>query len=107
MKIEDYGKWRPTYSKYECKDKDRGPCNPAAEFSPHKTASIVGLAAEAGELLGLVQKAIRKRVPLDRMKVIDELGDVFWYMNYVMDAHGITFDELTDFNKKKLDDRNK
>lgn len=99
MKFKDYRAWRPTYSQYEQ--------NYSADASTvHEEASIIGLAAEAGELLGIVQKSIRKGILIDREKVIDELGDVLWYMCYVMDAHDISMDQLTDFNKNKLEARN-
>jgi NTP pyrophosphatase (non-canonical NTP hydrolase) len=99
MDIDDYRAWRPKYSRYLQ--------NYNEEDTVHDETSIIGLAAEAGELLGLVQKAKRNRRPVDREKVVDELGDVLWYMCYVMDAYNIDFKELTTSNKKKLDDRNK
>ena len=102
MKFKEYRAWRPTYSQYLVTGKNH-------YFPPdnyYKQTSIIGLSAEAGELLGIVQKANRKGIPVDREKVVDELGDVLWYMCYVMDSFDISMDELTDFNKKKLDARN-
>jgi NTP pyrophosphatase (non-canonical NTP hydrolase) len=103
MKFKEYRAWRPTYSQYitTYNDLDVG-----HGWDYHERHSIIGLAAEAGELLGVVQKAGRKNIPITREKVIDELGDVLWYMCYVMDSFDIDMDELTDFNKKKLDSRN-
>jgi NTP pyrophosphatase (non-canonical NTP hydrolase) len=98
VKFRDYREWRPTYSLYEK--------NYVKVDSAHEEMSVIGLAAEAGELLGVVQKAGRKQVDVDRTKIIDELGDVLWYMCYVMDAFDISMNELTDFNKNKLEERN-
>src|SRR5688572_3847836 len=87
MKVKEYRKWRPTYSQYD-KTFELQP------WTNHEESSIIGLSAEAGELLGIVQKAKRKGIDIDRDKVIDELGDVFWYLNYVLDAFDISYDEL-------------
>lgn len=103
MKFKDYRKWRPTYSQYES---DYSGTKYSDSWYYGET-SITGLAAEAGELLALVQKSRRKQEHIDREKVVDELGDVLWYMCYVMDAFDISMDELTDYNYNKLTERNK
>lgn len=88
-----YKSWQPKYARYT-KDNARN-------------YSIIGLAAEAGELLSLVQKSIRKDEEIDDQKVLDELGDVFWYVNAVMNTYGFSWSELCDYNIKKLTERNK
>lgn len=103
MKFKEYRAWRPVYSQYES-----GYTLPLySENWYYGETAITGLAAEAGELLALVQKSRRKQEHINRDKVVDELGDVLWYMCYVMDAFGISMDELTDYNYNKLTERNK
>jgi len=99
MTPEDYRAWRPKYDKYGREYPD----NPEIQ----RRAALIGLAAEVGELLGLVQKGIRKNIEIDKDKVLDELGDVWWYFNKTLDAFYLSLDQVSDFNKKKLDERNK
>jgi NTP pyrophosphatase (non-canonical NTP hydrolase) len=103
MKFKDYREWRPTYSQYVYTYDNLDVEN---QWGYHERQSLMGIAAEAGELLGIAQKAGRKGIEISREKVVDELGDVLWYMCYVMDTFDISMDELTDFNKAKLDARN-
>jgi NTP pyrophosphatase (non-canonical NTP hydrolase) len=90
--VDNYRNWQPTFARYTDKN--------AREYS------IIGLAAEAGELLALVQKSIRKGEKINDAKVLDELGDVFWYVNAVMNTYKISWSELCDYNMKKLTERN-
>lgn len=41
--------------------------------------AALGLASEAGEVAGLVQKWQGQGHPLDRAAVLDELGDALWF----------------------------
>lgn len=91
--IDVYKNWQPTYAKY-----------PRPEG---KKYSIIGLAAESGELLGVLQKAIRKNEKVSRDKVVDELGDCLWYLTCVMNEFNISWSELCEFNMNKLTERNK
>ena len=109
MTPEEYRKWRPKYAQY---NKTFEPLGEIPEHintleHQHLQAAIIGLAAEAGELLGVLQKANRKGIEINRDRVLDELSDVRWYYQYVMDCLETDDDGVTDYNKKKLDDRNR
>lgn len=93
---EAYKSWQPTFAKY-------------LDHPRHirEQYTITGLATEAGEVLALVQKAIRKREHIAREKVLDELGDTFWYLNAVMNEFNIQYEELIKYNIEKLTERNK
>ena len=45
----------------------------------HIENGVMGLCGESGECIDLVKKATFQGHPLDREKLIDELGDVLWY----------------------------
>lgn len=108
MTPNDYAEFQPKYSKYEVTYNPVSPIAPHLFRSGHQRlqAAIVGLAAEAGELLGVLQKANRNGVPIPRDRALDELSDVRWYYEFAMRELGVTDDEVTDYNKRKLDERN-
>lgn len=71
--------------------------------------AYVGLSEEVGEVMGIVKRMIRQG-PNDaerctREHLVEELGDVMWYLAFVCNQEGITFDELWDYNRAKLEAR--
>lgn len=62
----------------------------------------MGLAGEAGECVDLIKKHLFHKVPLDRDKLIKELGDVRWYFEVLCHAAGITITEVERLNVEKL-----
>ena len=73
--------------------------NPAA---CHLLHMAVGVSGEAGELLDAVKKAVIYQKPLDRENVIEELGDLRFYMAGLMNALNISEAELLYANNAKL-----
>lgn len=74
-----------------------------------KSIMISGLAEEAGEVAGLFKRELRN-LPKDqerctREHYVEELGDVLWYLTGVAITHGITLQELWDYNIQKLEER--
>lgn len=65
----------------------------------------MGLAGEAGEVCDLLKKVIFHEKDLDREKLVKELGDVRWYMEYLMIITDITMDEVEKKNVAKLRER--
>lgn len=63
---------------------------------------IPGLAAEAGEVAGVYAKAVRKGIPISREKVVDELGDVLWFVQQTALQVGATLEEVAINNIEKL-----
>ena len=76
--------------------------NPAA---CHLLHMAVGVSGEAGELLDAVKKAVIYQKPLDRENVVEELGDLRFYMAGLMNALDITEAELVEATNKKLGKR--
>jgi NTP pyrophosphatase (non-canonical NTP hydrolase) len=62
----------------------------------------LGCGSEAGELLGAVKKHLFYRRELDRINVIEECGDLLWYIALTLDAVGTTMDEAMERNLAKL-----
>lgn len=68
----------------------------------HMLHMAVGVAGEAGELLDGVKKAVIYQKPLDRENIIEELGDLEFYMQGLRDGLGITRQETLEANIEKL-----
>lgn len=65
----------------------------------------LGLAGEAGEIMGAVKKYIIYNQPLDYDNVKEELGDIEFFMEGLRQSIGVTRDECLDYNARKLEAR--
>jgi|TARA_Y100000310_G_scaffold82766_1_gene79376 NTP pyrophosphatase (non-canonical NTP hydrolase) len=65
---------------------------------------MLGLMNEAGEVGGAYKKEIRDRVDNTDL-IIDELGDVLWYLTRLCDVYDIKISELMVDNMDKLFNR--
>lgn len=65
----------------------------------------VGVAGEAGELLDAIKKNAIYKKPLDRENVIEELGDLEFYMERIRQLIGATREEVLESNIAKLGKR--
>jgi NTP pyrophosphatase (non-canonical NTP hydrolase) len=65
----------------------------------------MGLAGEAGEVIDLVKKIIFHGKPFDREKLINELGDVRWYLELVSIYLDAPMEEIEAKNIEKLRQR--
>lgn len=65
----------------------------------------LGLAGEAGEVVDLIKKVLHHGKPLDREKLIKEMGDVRWYLEYLAATVGVTMEEIEAANTAKLEAR--
>ncbi len=71
----------------------------------HTIHMIMGICGEAGELLDAVKKAVIYRKPLDQVNVIEELGDIEFYLEGFRQSAGISRDETIKENMDKLSKR--
>lgn len=71
----------------------------------HALHMAVGISGESGELLDAIKKAAIYRKPIDRANVIEELGDLEFYMEGLRQGLGITREETIDANIAKLSKR--
>jgi NTP pyrophosphatase (non-canonical NTP hydrolase) len=67
----------------------------------------IGIAGEAGELLDAVRKHVFDGQPLDRKNVVEELGDLCFYLEAAMQAFGIKRSDIEELNMAKLFERYK
>lgn len=98
MTFEEYKKWQPTLAAYELNN-----------FPSHAKLeqAIIEMTGEAGEVLQLMTKARRKGVEIDRYKLLDEIGDVFWGLTGILNTTGFTLEEVMEHNYNKLTERYK
>ncbi len=64
--------------------------------------SVMGLCGESGEVIDLVKKHIFHSHELNRDKLIDELGDVAWYIAECAYALDVPLEDVLSRNIEKL-----
>ena len=64
--------------------------------------AAIGINTEAGEVIDLVKKQAFYGKQVDRLKFIDELGDLMWYTALALDSLGGSFEEVFERNIAKL-----
>ena len=68
----------------------------------HTLHMAVGISGESGELLDAIKKAVIYRKPLDRENVIEELGDIEFYLEGLRQSLNITREQTLNANIAKL-----
>lgn len=63
---------------------------------------VMGLCGEAGEAIDIVKKHLAHGHPLDRSHLIEELGDIAWYIAETATALGVELDDVFAGNIAKL-----
>lgn len=71
----------------------------------HLLHMVVGVSGEAGELLDAVKKHVIYNKELDVHNVIEELGDIEFYLEGIRQELGIERDETIKHNMDKLSQR--
>jgi NTP pyrophosphatase (non-canonical NTP hydrolase) len=64
--------------------------------------AVMGVTGEAGELCDAIKKHIIYGKELDRTNVVEELGDLRFYMQAVQNIYGISEQEVLQHNACKL-----
>jgi NTP pyrophosphatase (non-canonical NTP hydrolase) len=65
----------------------------------------MGVSGEAGEVLDLIKKVCWQGKPMNIEKVIEEMGDVLWYLAALSDTIGVSLDTVVEYNIIKLRER--
>lgn len=76
--------------------------NRALDTKGHLLNGVLGLAGEAGECADLVKKCYFQDARPINDALIDELGDVLWYVAETAAARGVTLEEVAAHNVEKL-----
>ena len=72
-------------------------------FDPANAA--LGLTGEAGEVADEVKKCLYQGREWDPEKIIEELGDVMWYVALMAEYFGASLDFVMEYNIDKLQKR--
>ena len=83
---------------------DQQPESESLEAEPRSIMiPLLGMAGEVGELLGEHKKWLRdgESYKLFPERVKEELGDLLWYLSNVATKHGLTLEEVAEFNLAK------
>ncbi len=64
--------------------------------------AVLGIAGEAGELVDAIKKHVIYNKPLDVPNVVEELGDLEFYMEQMRSALGLNRDAILSANRDKL-----
>jgi NTP pyrophosphatase (non-canonical NTP hydrolase) len=76
--------------------------NWALDGKGHLFNGVLGLAGEAGECADLVKKHCYQDARPIHDALIDELGDVLWYVAETAGALGVSLEEVAQHNVDKL-----
>lgn len=64
--------------------------------------AFLGLETETAELQDAFKKHIFYGKPLDRVNLVEEAGDLFWYLGILCHELGVSFEEVMEKNINKL-----
>lgn len=76
--------------------------NPQLDSKDVLINSVMGLCGESGECIDIVKKWLAQGHELNRDKLIDELGDVAWYLAEAATALGVSLESVLQHNVDKL-----
>jgi NTP pyrophosphatase (non-canonical NTP hydrolase) len=75
------------------------------DYRERQLLGALGLAGESGEVVDYLKKVLIHGEELDRSKLVDELGDVMWYIHLIYNTYNISMTEVLEGNIKKLCER--
>lgn len=64
--------------------------------------ATLGLVGESGEVADILKKYMFQGHTLDKQKLVNELGDVRFYLELACYAIGVTLNDIEEANSKKL-----
>ncbi|MBQ2710607.1 MAG: nucleoside triphosphate pyrophosphohydrolase family protein [Clostridia bacterium] len=76
--------------------------NPQLDSKDVLINSVMGLCGESGECIDIVKKWLAQGHELNKDKLIDELGDVAWYLAEAATALGVSLESVLQHNVDKL-----
>ena len=79
--------------------------NPSLKNNDVLLNGVMGLCGESGEVIDMLKKHLSQGHELNKDKMIEELGDVAWYLAETAFALGIDLDTVLKINLEKLKKR--
>jgi NTP pyrophosphatase (non-canonical NTP hydrolase) len=76
--------------------------NPALSERDVLINGVMGLCGESGEVIDIVKKHLAQGHELNREKMIDELGDVAWYIAEIATVLDVPLEDILTRNIEKL-----
>lgn len=67
--------------------------------------AVMGLTGEAGEIADLFKKKLYHGHDVSAMQIIDELGDLMWYLAAIASLEGLSLSDIAQANIDKLQRR--
>jgi NTP pyrophosphatase (non-canonical NTP hydrolase) len=74
-------------------------------YEAHLVHMAMGVSGEAGELLDAIKKSTIYRKPLDKENVIEECGDILFFVQGILNYYALTLEDAVEQNKEKLSKR--
>jgi NTP pyrophosphatase (non-canonical NTP hydrolase) len=68
----------------------------------HIVHAHLGLSSETGEIGDCLKKHFIYGQPLDYLNLIEECGDILWYVSIMVSACGSTMEQVMEMNIEKL-----
>lgn len=65
----------------------------------------LGIPSEAGEVCGIIKDTVAYGKPLDIPHLVEEIGDLCWFMTLMLRTAGVTWEHVFDANIAKLEAR--
>lgn len=79
--------------------------NKTKTFQEQFMGGGLGISGESGEVADYIKKVFLHDHPLNKDKVIKEIGDVLWYIAFLADLCETTLEEVAATNIEKLAER--
>ena len=79
--------------------------NPSLSQKDVLINGVMGLCGESGEAIDIVKKHLAQGHDLDREHLIQELGDIAWYLAETASALDVSLEEVLQRNIEKLQKR--
>lgn len=79
--------------------------NPKLDKKDVLINGVMGLCGESGEVIDIVKKHLAQGHDLDKEKIIDELGDVAWYLAETAYSLDVDLETVLNRNIEKLKKR--
>lgn len=67
--------------------------------------AAMGMAGEAGEVMDIVKKMVFYKKPMERERLLEEIGDQIWYTNLMIQALESSWSAVLEANIAKLEAR--